>query len=406
MASPFDRVGGVSTTATGEQLGTAGFTIFADAGNFFDTLGKAETAARRTGQGIGNAFGKGSQAAMGLMQFGQMVDDMQYGFRAIVNNIPQVGMAIGRGLGYGIEQSATFAGVIGIAAVAVNQLVNHWEGLQRAFSDKTGIDAAKSNLEAFAEWLRSSNVLGPGGGAALVNVFGNNPEPGKQAALDAGAAAGQAGIKAAMNARSEEQKRLGEAFARAMAEYGGERLFNEVLAKHIGGRNLTPNQIEFAKQQVGEQIHQAMQGKMAPANFGGFFGDALAGVFKGQQEEKNRKARDEARAMFDDANRKDAERKDREARELAKAEADDALAAKEMEIHEMEKDLHWRQQRLARGGDESRVMGGKQFADTILTDAFNSKRNRQVEQLERANQHLQEMKEILRRDRQAARFAR
>jgi len=57
-------------------------------------------------------------AGRGLSQLSYAIDDVQYGFNAIVNNIPQIIMGLGG--------SAGLAGAVGIAAVAVNQLIKHW----------------------------------------------------------------------------------------------------------------------------------------------------------------------------------------------------------------------------------------------------------------------------------------
>jgi hypothetical protein len=63
-------------------------------------------------------------AGRGLSQLAYAVDDIQYGFNAIVNNIPQIAMGLGMGMGV--------AGAAGIAAVAINQLVKHWGELTSA----------------------------------------------------------------------------------------------------------------------------------------------------------------------------------------------------------------------------------------------------------------------------------
>ncbi len=55
---------------------------------------------------------------MGLMALGAAVEDAQYGFRSVVNNIPMMVHMFGG--------SAGLAGGINIAAVAINQLVEHW----------------------------------------------------------------------------------------------------------------------------------------------------------------------------------------------------------------------------------------------------------------------------------------
>ncbi len=64
-------------------------------------------------------------AGRGLSQLSYAVDDIQYGFNAIVNNIPQIVMGLGG--------SAGIAGAVGIAAVAINQLIKHWDDLTAAF---------------------------------------------------------------------------------------------------------------------------------------------------------------------------------------------------------------------------------------------------------------------------------
>ncbi len=62
--------------------------------------------------------GGAAMTGRGLMQLGYAVDDIQYGFSAIVNNIPQIAMGFGA--------SAGIAGAVAIAAVAVSQLIKHW----------------------------------------------------------------------------------------------------------------------------------------------------------------------------------------------------------------------------------------------------------------------------------------
>jgi len=79
----------------------------------------------------GTAFGGGG---MGLLMVSQFVDDMQYGFKALTNQIPQVGMALGSALGMGTDAAMKLGGALGIAGVAVNLLINHWDDLMEAMS--------------------------------------------------------------------------------------------------------------------------------------------------------------------------------------------------------------------------------------------------------------------------------
>jgi hypothetical protein len=68
-----------------------------------------------TERSAGSAAGKKGAAGQGVLQLAFALDDIQYGIRGVVNNIPQLVSAMGLGAG--------FAGVAGIAAVALNQLV-------------------------------------------------------------------------------------------------------------------------------------------------------------------------------------------------------------------------------------------------------------------------------------------
>jgi ribosomal protein S18 len=93
-------------------------------GKFDDTLLKAHDAMRKatvSANGVAQAtkeVGKAnSQSAMGFMALSNAVQDVQYGFGGIINNIP--GIVSGMGLGMGVAGAAQIAGVA-FAAVAKN----------------------------------------------------------------------------------------------------------------------------------------------------------------------------------------------------------------------------------------------------------------------------------------------
>ncbi len=114
------------------NLGGSVFTLKVDDSRFTTGLQEAEKEARAAGDAIGTHIGMGSKKAqMGLLQLGYMVDDMQYGFRSIVNNIPQVAMAIGG------PNAMAIAGAAGIAGVAINLLIQHWEQISTLWSEST-----------------------------------------------------------------------------------------------------------------------------------------------------------------------------------------------------------------------------------------------------------------------------
>lgn len=98
-------------------------------GRFGVIEAKADKAAKAAGKVGQEAQRGGMSGAMGLMMMSQVIDDMQYGFRAVVNQIPQVGMAAASVFGASAESAMKFGAVMGIVAVAVNVLINHWDDL-------------------------------------------------------------------------------------------------------------------------------------------------------------------------------------------------------------------------------------------------------------------------------------
>lgn len=66
--------------------------------------------------GVGRVGREASHSALGFLELSRAIEDAQYGFRGVVNNIPQIVMLFGGGAG--------LAGAISIASVALNQLAN------------------------------------------------------------------------------------------------------------------------------------------------------------------------------------------------------------------------------------------------------------------------------------------
>jgi hypothetical protein len=110
--------------------------------------GKAIANAKTEIVSLGGAAGG---TGRNLAQLAYAVDDLQYGFNAIVNNIPQIVMGLGGGAG--------IAGAAGIAAVAINQLIKRAGDLADAFNSwKSGRPAdvlkeIREQAEAAAEAL-------------------------------------------------------------------------------------------------------------------------------------------------------------------------------------------------------------------------------------------------------------
>jgi hypothetical protein len=97
----------------------------------------ASAAATRYAASLRGAGSSSGNAAQALLLLGQTIDDAQYGFRAIVNNIPQVSMALGQAAGLSSESATKLGGALAIAGVAINTWINNWESLVDLLGDKS-----------------------------------------------------------------------------------------------------------------------------------------------------------------------------------------------------------------------------------------------------------------------------
>lgn len=123
-------------------------------------MGGAANRAAAAQQNLGAAAGRAGKSiqqssmsgAMGLMVLSQTIDDTQYGFRAIVNNIPQMGMALGSMFGMSSEAAMKFGAVAGIVAVAINVLITHWDDLL----DLMGLGKVLTEAEAMDKLAKAT----------------------------------------------------------------------------------------------------------------------------------------------------------------------------------------------------------------------------------------------------------
>jgi hypothetical protein len=123
------------------------------------------------GNAAGNAAGTNSKKGMGgqnLLTLAYAVDDLQYGMRGIMNNIPGVMQALGLGAG--------MAGVAGIAGVAIGQLVEkHPEWFK--WSDKVSsklkelADNIKAEEEAITLQKKAIDELGKSNSTRIEDII-------------------------------------------------------------------------------------------------------------------------------------------------------------------------------------------------------------------------------------------
>jgi trimeric autotransporter adhesin len=89
---------------------------------------ESATASGKAGDGVKTAANQSGLSAYKWLLLGNAIQDVQYGFEAIVNNIPGIVMSFGG--------SAGLAGGIGIAAVAAQQLLLHLGDIKKAFGEE------------------------------------------------------------------------------------------------------------------------------------------------------------------------------------------------------------------------------------------------------------------------------
>lgn len=118
-------------------------------------------------QGTATATASGSTAtsnlARNMLNLAQVADDAQYGFRAIVNQIPM--LVQGFGLGMGV------AGALQMAGVAYNILSTHVWGAEKALDKETetlreAADAARKKANATHAAAEAANAMEEGAAAA------------------------------------------------------------------------------------------------------------------------------------------------------------------------------------------------------------------------------------------------
>lgn len=141
--------GGGGGGGGGNQAGGVYAAVELDTSQINPALAKLNQATQQSSVALSRIGVASADAGKGMTKFGanaliagQFLDDLQYGLRAVVNQIPQAVGAFGG--------SAGLAGVIGIVAVAVNQLVMHWDKLTGLFTNR-GPETASQEMKRLAE---------------------------------------------------------------------------------------------------------------------------------------------------------------------------------------------------------------------------------------------------------------
>lgn len=106
-----------------------------------ETIDQARTAAEKLSAALSSPTGRsggGSNVGFAALEASRALEDLQYGFGGVVNNIPGLVMALGG--------TAGLTAVISLVAVGVNQLVKHWGDLTSLFEEKNPFPGAATDL--------------------------------------------------------------------------------------------------------------------------------------------------------------------------------------------------------------------------------------------------------------------
>jgi hypothetical protein len=229
---------------------------------------KVTTTAQAAGQAIASVGQAGATGSRGLLQAAYAVDDLQYGFRSIVNNIPQMLMFLGPGI----------AGAAGVAAVGISQLINHWGELtdvfKSTFSDLPIAALAETRkradeaAEAFERLKNAQTKAGSAEQAGISDVLTEGPLD-KHVADLAGAIAGDALLGAARGkARprgatapgvipmAEEDQRDLDAKKVEADRKTAERLLGQAVSKDPAARAAAISEIGRLNPELGKQLEE------------------------------------------------------------------------------------------------------------------------------------------------------
>lgn len=199
-------------------------------------LAGAGTGVRQLGDAATRAAGARGSGGMGLLFLGQAVDDMQYGFRAVVNQIPQLVMAVGG--------SAGLAGAAVIAGVGINMMIQRLDLMKDALREipslssvlggSGGMSGLLGDLESVTKLLETAKdrtiaLVATGG-----DVFGGSGELITGATKNREMYERQKATEAKRARDVEQAHKTVEAIEHADDKKGGETI-RKAIEKTVGG---------------------------------------------------------------------------------------------------------------------------------------------------------------------------
>lgn len=261
----------------------------------------------RSGAGMG---GGGGMSGMGFMMMSQMIDDMQYGFRSIVNNVPMVGAAIAQSFGMGTAEAMKFGGAMGIAAVAINTWIKNWEDAKAVFGDTEVFRGVQSAIEGIQEAAQKGIYLAVNWTTGTYDQRATDLYERGMADIEKRKEDAESARKSQEGVLSTEEQQNASDFRKAMAEYEANnkgRLRHEMLQKSLRGNpammkewldeqaGITPNGHESEKRReklrkvedtvdiaIGDALKKGQLGMQQGAEFGPEMQAKIEGLRQGR----------------------------------------------------------------------------------------------------------------------------
>lgn len=257
----------------------------------------------KVGEASSKAAGKGGVNGAGVLQLAYFIDDLQYGMRGIMNNIPGLIQQLGLGAG--------LAGVAGIAAVAIGQLVEkHPEWFQWSNKVKESLkeltDAIKAEEEAVKRQKEQVDKLGESTSKRIEDVLKLKEATEQLKDAEAKLAEDRKNAKATEEAdknvgalATEELNKQKEVIKSVITDAGLQKQVRDELTRQveqsipeIGGAQIDKESRRIAAERV------PFFAKMEPDRQ-----DKIAGTFRGRaaaslQERRGQTVQSEVEAIF------------------------------------------------------------------------------------------------------------
>ncbi len=374
------------------NLGGSVFTLKVDDTQLVAGLSRAEAAARAASNRIGGDLTRGSKAAtQGMLQLGYAVDDLQYGFGAIANNLPMIAMGFG--------MSAGIAGSVAIAATIVNQLIHNWGDLSTLLAGSaTGtIPSLSGATEQLTGQLKKldDEILKLSKDQAGLNTLDLQ----RLSVLKQVSERGHAFVSAERDVagmRSEQETEMGAAFTKAAGKIpGGASALVAMLVQNGMSVEDATNAVAGAAKGKGGALEDILPHVPGEAPYLDLFRATGEGVAREKQEKEDLK---EAEAVKNREKQRTSERQRLEERlnqEGMKNEEQGKRDQLDQEKRDMQDQIKRGEHLLTAEGKKqlqdrllggvapqsSSVMSAKAASDKLLTDSFNKVPEKQLKKL-------------------------